>query len=321
MVAVSGNVLLPGCREREWSPGDDFERVGGLWLPPAAVDEDRGDQEDVVVEPGPLAIDLFAGCGGFSLGFHQAGFHVIAASEAWHCAVLTYLLNLGSPETTIHVLDAIEGEDTTVKDRRFHELHAGGSVTAAEFFDYHHRNACKDAEGEALPPGGGWIAGQPDALPVEHIYLGDVRGLTGKRILEDLGLPGEAIGCVFGGPPCQGFSLAGKQQVEDPRNSLVFEFMRLVIEINPQAFVMENVPNIVNMVTPEGINVVDALSRIAEAGSFGTFDGIKRALLQTSGAGAVMRSDGKPSRGKHVRPDDDAEDEPLDDPQLAMEMA
>lgn len=47
---------------------------------------------------------------------------------------------------------------------------------------------------------------------------------------------------IFGGPPCQGFSTIGKRLVEDERNSLVFHFFRLITELQPRYFVMENVP-------------------------------------------------------------------------------
>src|SRR5438874_1921453 len=50
------------------------------------------------------------------------------------------------------------------------------------------------------------------------------------------------IDLVFGGPPCQGFSNMGLRDLEDPRNSLVGHFVRLVSELQPRAFVMENVP-------------------------------------------------------------------------------
>ncbi len=50
------------------------------------------------------------------------------------------------------------------------------------------------------------------------------------------------IDLVFGGPPCQGFSIMGKRLVNDDRNHLVLEFCRLVIELNSRYFVMENVP-------------------------------------------------------------------------------
>lgn len=49
------------------------------------------------------------------------------------------------------------------------------------------------------------------------------------------------IACVFGGPPCQGFSVAGKMDAHDPRSRLVWSFMRAVRLVRPSAFVMENV--------------------------------------------------------------------------------
>jgi DNA (cytosine-5)-methyltransferase 1 len=49
------------------------------------------------------------------------------------------------------------------------------------------------------------------------------------------------VDVVFGGPPCQGFSVAGKMNPDDPRSRLIFTFAELVEQIQPQAFVMENV--------------------------------------------------------------------------------
>ena len=51
----------------------------------------------------------------------------------------------------------------------------------------------------------------------------------------------EKIDVVVGGPPCQGFSTIGKRLVKDPRNELVFEFVRFVDQIRPKIFLMENV--------------------------------------------------------------------------------
>jgi len=46
---------------------------------------------------------------------------------------------------------------------------------------------------------------------------------------------------VVGGPPCQGFSTAGKRKVKDSRNDLFKEFIRLINELQSKVFVMENV--------------------------------------------------------------------------------
>jgi DNA (cytosine-5)-methyltransferase 1 len=54
------------------------------------------------------------------------------------------------------------------------------------------------------------------------------------------------VDIVAGGPPCQGFSSAGKQESNDPRNKLIHEFVRVVDELSPCCFVFENVPAIVD---------------------------------------------------------------------------
>jgi DNA (cytosine-5)-methyltransferase 1 len=119
----------------------------------------------------PIGIDLFAGAGGMSLGFEQAGFDVAAAVEIdpVHCAI--------------------------------HKFN----------------------------------------FPNCKIVPRSVAGLSGDELRRLTGLEGVEIDCVFGGPPCQGFSLIGHRVLEDPRNSLVMDFVRLVAELNARTFVFENV--------------------------------------------------------------------------------
>lgn len=119
----------------------------------------------------PLGIDLFAGAGGMSLGFEQAGFDVAAAIEIdpIHCAV--------------------------------HK------------FNF------------------------PDCAIIPQ----SVAGLSGTEIRSRAGLEGREIDCVFGGPPCQGFSMIGHRVLDDPRNSLVMDFVRIVAELDAKTFVFENV--------------------------------------------------------------------------------
>jgi len=52
---------------------------------------------------------------------------------------------------------------------------------------------------------------------------------------------------VIGGPPCQGFSISGKRDPNDPRNLLYRGFYEVVSQIRPKIFVMENVPNLASM--------------------------------------------------------------------------
>ena len=119
----------------------------------------------------PLAVDLFAGAGGMSLGFEQAGFDVAAAvdSDLIHCAA--YRSNFAV------------------------------TTTIAQ----------------------------------------SVETLSGDAIREAAGLAGKDIACVFGGAPCQGFSMMGRRSLDDPRNRLVLDFVRLAVELQAQTFVFENV--------------------------------------------------------------------------------
>ncbi len=55
------------------------------------------------------------------------------------------------------------------------------------------------------------------------------------------------VDIIIGGPPCQGFSIAGKRMIDDERNQLYKSFVEFVKFYQPQAFLMENVPNIISM--------------------------------------------------------------------------
>ena len=52
------------------------------------------------------------------------------------------------------------------------------------------------------------------------------------------------VDVLAGGPPCQGYSHMGRRAIDDPRNQLVFEYARMVFEIQPKYFIFENVPGI-----------------------------------------------------------------------------
>ncbi|MEY3868404.1 MAG: hypothetical protein RLZZ338_2295 [Cyanobacteriota bacterium] len=81
-------------------------------------------------------------------------------------------------------------------------------------------------------------------FPFCSILCRSMTDITAQEIRDNSPIGEQDIDVVFGGPPCQGFSLMGKRALDDPRNELVFHFMRLVIELNPKYFVMENVPGI-----------------------------------------------------------------------------
>lgn len=127
----------------------------------------------------PIAIDLFAGAGGFSLGMEQAGFDVAVAVDSDPICAAVYKYN--KPSTKV--------------------LRANIEETSSQ---------------DILNALSSWRKGE------------------------------NQISVIFGGPPCQGFSIIGKGDPKDPRNNLVFEFCRLVTDLQPQYFVMENVPGLLS---------------------------------------------------------------------------
>ena len=85
----------------------------------------------------------------------------------------------------------------------------------------------------------------------------DIREVSSDEILEKL--EGKEIDVVIGGPPCQGFSGAGRRDVKDPRNSLFMEYVKYLNYFNPKAFIMENVMGILSMKNNSNVKVIDII--------------------------------------------------------------
>ena len=131
-------------------------------------------------------IDLFAGCGGLSLGFEMENFNVLLAIEKDEWAAETYKKN----------------------------------------------------------------------HPITNVIIDDITKITN---LENLLPKNTTIDGIIGGPPCQGFSLSGNRDKNDPRNSLFMDFVRFVNFFKPKFFVMENVTGILSMKTKENMLVKDLI--------------------------------------------------------------
>ena len=84
--------------------------------------------------------------------------------------------------------------------------------------------------------------------PGTKMIVEDITKIKSKDLVD-----GEEIDVIVGGPPCQGFSMAGRrirndgEFLNDPRNELFKEFHRIVKDIKPKVFVMENVAAMLNM--------------------------------------------------------------------------
>jgi DNA (cytosine-5)-methyltransferase 1 len=262
---VEGGLILDA---RAATNPEYVELESGLVIPEWLAEE-RAQEERL-----PRAVDLFCGCGGMSLGMMQEGWHVVAAVDNAPEAAITYMHNLGSYPAQFHFIEEADGERLE-KHLQKSMLSKKGGITEG-FISGANRHHLVDVPG------------------VPNFFFGDITKLTGAAILKAIGMERGELDCVCGSPPCQGFSRAGKRQVADPRNNLVFEFARIVVELLPKTMVFENVPGIVDMVTPDGVPVMDHLVMILEDGSFATADSFQRTLRARTGSVGVLR--GKPPK-------------------------
>lgn len=97
-------------------------------------------------------------------------------------------------------------------------------------------------------------------------FVRDIYNVTKKSIETDLGHETGRVDIVIGGPPCQGFSVQRRGSDIDPRNQLVLEYVRLLKELMPKFFVMENVTGILSQ---RGKPFIQALvDNMTEAGYY-----------------------------------------------------
>lgn len=143
----------------------------------------------------PTVVDLFAGAGGFGLGFHLAGYTLVCSVEQDKWAVETLKQNG-------HSQIVVEADIKTLKTKK----------------------------------------------QIEQVC----------QIRPDI---------VIGGPPCQGFSVAGpanKKDPKDPRNTLFRDFARWVGHLQPEMFVMENVKGILTRKNAKQESVIDIIKKTFE---------------------------------------------------------
>ena len=88
-------------------------------------------------------------------------------------------------------------------------------------------------------------------FPGANLVLGDVSELSGEDCVK---MAGGSVDGIIGGPPCQGFSSIGKRLKSDPRRGLLTHFFRVVSEVRPKFFVMENVKGVTHGHSSELLN-------------------------------------------------------------------
>ena len=87
----------------------------------------------------------------------------------------------------------------------------------------------------------------------------DLRKLSPESFSSQYNVQKTDIDLIVGGPPCQGFSIAGKRNIADPRNSLFMEYVKYLNYFKPKAFIMENVIGILSMKNTVGEKIIDII--------------------------------------------------------------
>ena len=86
------------------------------------------------------------------------------------------------------------------------------------------------------------------SFPKMKIIQADICTLSGEYLLDQVGLAKGKLDMLVGGPPCQGFSTANMQRrsINHPKSKMMWQFIRMVKEIQPRYFVIENVPGLLS---------------------------------------------------------------------------
>lgn len=87
-------------------------------------------------------------------------------------------------------------------------------------------------------------------FPNRPVIEGSIKDFTGSSLLKAAGYSDDLIGkitLIAGGPPCQGFSNAGLKNKADPRNTLIGDFLRIVKDLQPEYFLLENVTGLLTL--------------------------------------------------------------------------
>ena len=102
-----------------------------------------------------------------------------------------------------------------------------------------------------------WAVETLKANNAHKIIHADITKISTKAKIEEI--CSESPDVIIGGPPCQGFSLAGKGDPSDPRNTLFRYFVKWVKVLQPKVFVMENVAGLLIRKNAGGENVIDII--------------------------------------------------------------
>jgi DNA (cytosine-5)-methyltransferase 1 len=199
-------------------------------------------------------IELFAGCGGLSLGLDKAGFELLLANELSPMAAETFAYNFFNEDLeekatqnspAKHTL-WIETQYPKLKER----LRENPFTSTSEYSDLTNLPSWSSLEGKLLVGSIVKLNRLLDRTPelVEQLRSGFGKGL-------DL---------VSGGPPCQSFSMAGKREKNNDKNTLPWEFAKFVKHVKPKVALLENVTGILRAFKTENGDKFHAWYEVAK---------------------------------------------------------
>ena len=191
-------------------------------------------------------VELFAGCGGLSLGLESEDFNLLFANELSPMAAETYAYNilktdLRDPSSARKNRDKMLWLRSQYPRFEMSKRLDENPLIASAFEDH----IC---DLEALP--------DFDALCSGSMVIGSIIALNEfivkYQLKKDWLSRGVEVDLLSGGPPCQSFSMAGLRQLSNERNSLPWEFAKTAKELQPKMVLLENVSGILRAFNSNG---------------------------------------------------------------------
>jgi len=205
-------------------------------------------------------IELFAGCGGLSLGLESAGFKLLMANELSPMAGETFAYNFFEEDLS----ELARTQGAHAKPQRTKWL-----SSQFRFSDMAQRLREDPRDYPLLGKGNTDITSAADLEG--SLVIGSIVQLNrwlskneeAKQYLKS-GFDGSGVDLVSGGPPCQSFSMAGMREYKNSRNVLPMEFANFVEQVQPRLALLENVSGILRPFNVDG-NQIYAWYEVAKA--------------------------------------------------------
>jgi DNA (cytosine-5)-methyltransferase 1 len=180
-------------------------------------------------------IELFAGCGGMAIGMESAGFELTFANEVSPMASNTFAHN-------------VLGVDISKQNEKVKWIHT--RYSSEQYEKRLRENLLSHKTDENCE-----IENDPQLTSLEKtLLIGDVRHLRDR--FSEIGISDPYNGkldLISGGPPCQSFSLAGKRELGNYKNSLPLDYAEICEMLNPKVVLLENVKGILSAFTENGL--------------------------------------------------------------------